>query len=63
MTDGASGARRIRRWDVMRLSLVPDALTISIAVAADIMDERCLARRYKKSTDPVMGRCLILFCL
>jgi hypothetical protein len=25
MTDGASGARRIRRWDVMRLSLVPDA--------------------------------------
>ena len=63
MTNGASGARRIRRWDVIRSSLVPNALTISIAVAADSMDGRCLARRYKKSTGPVMGRCLIFSCL
>ena len=63
MTDGASGARRIRRWDVMRLSLVPDALTVSIAVATDILDGRCLTRRYKKSTGLMMGRCLIFFCL
>uniref|UniRef100_UPI0040284580 hypothetical protein n=1 Tax=Alloprevotella sp. TaxID=1872471 RepID=UPI0040284580 len=26
ITDDASGARRIRRWDVIRSSLVPDAL-------------------------------------
>ena len=63
MTDGASGARRIRRWDVIHSSLVPDALTISIAVAADIMDGRCLTRRYKKSTGLMMGRCLIFSCL
>ena len=55
--------RCARRWDVIRSSLVHDALTINIAVAADIMDERCLARICKKSTDPVMGRCLIFSCL
>ena len=63
MTNGASGGRRIRRWDVIHSSLVPDALTISIAVAADSMNERCLTRRYKKSTSPVKGRCFIFSCL